>query len=492
MRSPPTETSDLRSFLAVALIASAVARAGSTTETSAGGIPLERLRRAVVAVRVSGQAPNWKTPWKKMAPHQVEFSGVVADGHTLLVSAAHLAGYTFIEVQRPGDQDWVPARAKLVDHDVALAVLEVDDAGFWKDLVPLPLAPEVPTRGEVQLASWKSGRFEVETATISRVDVESFGSGRVRILALHLATSATGSTVGEAVVVGGQLVGMVGKTSKDQFSAVTSTFLREFRRETGSTPYHGFARLFVHWQDLTNPALRELLHLRPEDGGVLVRRVMPQGGAAGVLKPRDVMLEIAGRSINSKGRIEHPRYGPVSWLAALTDGKRAGDTVDVLVLRDQKRQHLPVQLRRWNAQDDRIPFQMADQKPDFVIAGGLVFQALSAPYLRTLPGWQASWASPLTVEYELNGEFPTADHPRTIVLTQVIPDPANLGYQELHDLIVDQVNGVHLRTLDDLRAALLKPTGNFQIIEFAAGQGPRRIALDAMEVAAAETRIRLD
>ncbi|HKC11136.1 MAG TPA: hypothetical protein VKI41_03655, partial [Vicinamibacteria bacterium] len=70
------------------------------------------------------------------------------------------------------------------------------------------------------------------------------------------------------------------------------------------------------------------------------------------------------------------------------------------------------------------------------------------------------------------------------------PDSANLGYQDLRDLIVSAVNGSRVGDLQDLRRAFASPRGGFQVVEFRPGQGPGRIVLDAAEVEAAAARIR--
>jgi hypothetical protein len=493
MASPRTATSRANLLLLAAVLASTGAAADAVKEPAQpSSARMEQLRRAVVAVRATEQPINWRNPWKKETPHTVDFNGIVAEGHTILVPGTALVEYTLIEVQRLGEQAWLPARVKLVDYELPLALLEVDDPAFWKGLEPLPFASKVPTQGEVQLASWQSGKFELADATVAKVEVDTVGFGRVHLLSLRLATTSTTAVRGGAVVAGGQVIGMVTNTSKDELTAIASSFLGEFRSEANHSPYRGFARLGVHWQNLTNPALRDFLGLHPEDGGVLVMRVLPQSGAAEALKPRDVLLEVAGHRIDASGRFEHPAYGPTRWSALLTEGRRAGDSLDALVLRDGKRQHVSVLLKRWSAQEDRIPHNMVGRKPDFVVAGGLVFQELSGAYLVSFPNWRAAGPARLVIAYDLEGEWPTAEHPKTVVLTVVLPDPANLGYEELHDLIVDSVNGVRLRNLADLRSALAKPVGPNHVIEFLPGQGARRIVLDAAEVEAAATRVQLD
>ena len=68
-----------------------------------------------------------------------------------------------------------------------------------------------------------------------------------------------------------------------------------------------------------------------------------------------------------------------------------------------------------------------------------------------------------------------------MLLSSVLPDAANLGYQELRDVIVERVNGQPVGSLADLRQAFASPQGGFHVVEFVAGQGAARAVLDAEE-----------
>ena len=76
------------------------------------------------------------------------------------------------------------------------------------------------------------------------------------------------------------------------------------------------------------------------------------------------------------------------------------------------------------------------------------------------------------------------------MLTRVLADPATLGYQQLRELIVETVNGVRVRSLEELPSAFAHATGGFDVVTFAPGQPVSRIVLDAKEVAAANERLR--
>jgi hypothetical protein len=78
---------------------------------------------------------------------------------------------------------------------------------------------------------------------------------------------------------------------------------------------------------------------------------------------------------------------------------------------------------------------------------------------------------------------------RILILSSVLPDAANLGYQELRDLIVERVNGRAVSSLAELRAAFAAPGGRFHVVDLAPGQDAARLVLDAEEARAAAARV---
>src|SRR5262245_12624424 len=114
----------------------------------------ERLRRAVVSVRITGQDWNWKTPWAKQSPWTRTVSGLVVPGQRILVATPAIGNHLLLEAQKLGEDLRTTARLVLADYEGPLALLAVDDPAFWKDLEPLPLAERAPTSGEATVHRW--------------------------------------------------------------------------------------------------------------------------------------------------------------------------------------------------------------------------------------------------------------------------------------------------------------------------------------------------
>jgi hypothetical protein len=451
---------------------------------------LARLRRGIVSVRVSGQEWNWKTPWAKQAPWTRVVSGVVVGGRRILSADTAFGNHLLVEVQKPGRDSWQPAHVVLEEPEGPLALVTVDDADFWAGLEPLPLADPAPRGGDVSIHRWQEpGLLDSFPGTIRQVRTHAHGLSRTHLLTLEIGTSTEGLGSSEVVVQGGRVVGLLTGRAGDAGVALASPVLSRFAEDTAASGWAGFPRAGIAWQELGNPALRDALGLRPDEGGVRLVRVLPHGSAASVLRVGDVLLEVGGVPLDPTGRYEDPVYGRMQAGLLFTE-RRPGERVTLKLLREGRRLNLSLPLRPIPAEADKVPPYVYGRGPDYLIVGGLVFQELTVPYLSTWGDWQRRAPPRLLIAYDREAAAPTPARPRIVLLTSVLPDAANLGYEGLHDLIVEGVNGRTIGSLADLRAAFAKPRGDFHVVDLLPGQGAERVVLDAAEAAAAGPRLR--
>jgi hypothetical protein len=451
----------------------------------------ENLRASIVTVRITGQEWNWKTPWSKLGPWTRTVTGLVVSGPAILVATPSIGNHLLLEAQKLGQDLRTPARLVLSDPEGPLALLAVDDPAFWKGLAPLPIAERIPPEGEMTVHRWlRSGQFESSRATLRQLRAGRHGLSRTSLLTLDASSSLDGAGDSEVLVKDQAVVGLATSKQGETLSALVAPVLRQFLADAQGPSYRGFARAGIAWQELTNPALRAYLGLTDEESGVRLTRVVPHGSGAGVLEPGDVVLEVAGRKLDPTGQFEHPDYGKLLFPVLLTDGAHPGDSLRFRILRSGQRRDIDVPLRRMLPEDDKVPPYVLGRGPDYVVSGGLVFEELTIPYLGTWGDWARRAPTRLLVAFDREGAEPTPEAPRIVLLSSVLPDPCNLGYQDLRDLVVTQVNGVPVGRLADLRRAFAKPSGGFHVVDFLPGQGPTRIVLDVAEVAAAEERIR--
>ena len=453
--------------------------------------PSSPLRTGIVSVRVTGQDWNWRTPWEKQAPWTRTVTGLVVPGHRILLASTAFGNDLLVEAQKLGSEERSVARVDLVDQEGPLALVTVDDPAFWEGLEPLPLADRAPQEGEVAILRWqRSGLLDAFPGTIRQVRSGRNGQSQTSLLTLEIGATADGLGESEVVIARGHVAGLLTGRVGDAYGALAAPVLKQFLDGAAKGDWRGFARAGVAWEDLTNPALRGWLGLQPGETGIRLTHVARNGSAGGLLKPGDVVLELDGKTLDPTGYYEHPVYGRMLFALLFSDGRQPGETMPAKVLRGGKRLDLQLPLRVMPPDQERVPPYVYGRGPDYVVVGGLVFEELTRPYLSTFGDWARRGPPRLLIAIDREPEEEGAELERIILLSSVLPDAANLGYQELKDVIVERVNGRPVARMADLRRAFASPEGGFHVVEFLPGQAAARLVLDTKEAEAAAARIR--
>jgi hypothetical protein len=504
MRSPTTASCSRTTLILAALVAAACASAPprvAAPATPSAPAPVAaapvapsatngHLRAGIVSVRVTGQDWNWRAPWEKQAPWTRTVTGLVVPGRKILLASTAFGNHLLVEAQKLGSEARTVARVELVDQEGPLALVAVDDPAFWEGLEPLPLADRAPGEGDVTILRWqRSGLLDAFPGTVRQVRSGRHGLSQTSLLTLEIGTGTDGLGESEVVIAKGRVAGLVTGRTGDAYGALAAPVLTQFLQGAAKGVWGSFARAGLAWQDLTNPALRESLGLRPGETGIRLTRVARHGSAGGVLKPGDVVLEMGGATLDPTGYYEHPLYGRMLFALLFSDGRRPGETMPVKVLRDGERLDLQLPLRAMRPEQDRVPPYVFGRGPDYVVVGGLVFEELTRPYLGAWGDWARRAPPRILVAIDREPDDAGEEPKRIVLLSSVLPDAVNLGYQELQDLIVERVNGRAVGSLADLRQAFATPEGGFHVVEFVAGQGAARAVLDAAEAQAAAARL---
>ncbi len=203
-------------------------------------------------------------------------------------------------------------------------------------------------------------------------------------------------------------------------------------------------------------------------------------GVDSLIHTRDIILQIDGFDIDADGNYQDPQYGKIMLENLSSRGKQAGQTCQIKVWRDGKEQTIAYKLPRAEYSDELVPEQSFDHPPDYVLAGGFVFVRLSDALLRS---WGANWRqrAPFRLGYYEQDKV-KPDRSERIVLSGVLPAKVNIGYEMLHDAVLDEVNGVKIGKIADLVEALKKPVNGFDIFKFAPGESMETVVLDATEI----------
>lgn len=445
----------------------------------AGGIPRLAMESRMVTVRITSQTWNEYRPWQKDKPRTRTFVGTVISGNRILTISDDLGDATLIQVEKFDRPPRIPARIVHCDHQAGLALLTVDDPGFFDGLQPVEVA-ENTTGQDYVSATWKSGQLSLSACRWAQTKVFSSAMPYFNYAGIHFITDLQGGGWGEPVFSEGRLVGLSNSQSEGRARVIPAELIRAYLHAVEMPEYPGFAWLGINYQ--INKGLAQAAYFGQEGPptGVLIRSCFPGGSADGHLLPEDLLLELDGHPVDSLGDYVHPLYGPLDISLIATDGHYAGDILSATVLRNKEIVQVEIPLKHVPPSSALIPKARLDTPPPYLVAGGFVFRELDVPYLKA---WGSNWSAEipayLRTLLKLQGESPTPEQQRCLILADVFPDEYNLGYHDMAQNIVKSINGTPVDSIEEMEAAFQHPKDGFHVIEFVPSYGMSKVILDA-------------
>lgn len=451
----------------------------------------------VPALRVNStnQSYNFLRPWDKGTPFTRRGLGIVVSGGSLLVTGELVANNTFIELERPSTGERVPATVEHVDYEANLALIKPQDEKILKGITPL----QITTNSKVgdKLSAWQfeeTGILIKTEGLLTSIQVGDYpleGSD-LMVYKITIALQPRDGSFTVPLIKEGKIAGLIMRYDPrtQNADAIAGSVIEHFLKDTSSgQPYKGFPKAGIAFTTTRDPQLRRYAKIPDSEQGVYVTNTFKGGPAdkAGI-KPGDVLAKIDGSKIDPDGNYTDPQYGRMA-LSNLTARKYAGDKSVFTLLRDGKPVDVEVILERREADDYIIPPYTIDRGPNYFSIGGIVFEELTRQYLRS---WGGDWVNraPRKLVYYDRYQTDILKEPqkRLVILSQVLPTPLTIGYEEYNNLIVTKVNGRDITDLDALKEAFKHPVDGFHVIETL--DDPKTIHLDAHEVEESEQQVR--
>ena len=437
-----------------------------------------------VTYKVYDAFQPWDEPTRAIRKHGV----VVAPGE-ILTTAQYLPAHTLVRVQKGGRGRWHDARVKWWDAQSNIAVLESASPAFWQGLEPAPLAEKVGRGPEFDLVRWRDGNLEKRRVEFGRFTVGEGALGFAPHVQLEVSTDLTGLGWTEVVARDGAVAGLTTYSNGRVCGVLPAPFIRDVLNAWREGRFSGLGYFDFTWQPGGNPELLKELGLAGEPRGAVVHRGGRESDPDVSPRARDILLEIDGRPIDSEGDYLDPDYGHLVLENLANRGHFAGATVKMKVRRGAEEVVLDYVVPKAEFSDETVPREVFDGAPKYLMAGGLVFQPLAQPFLR---GWGDEWRkfAPFRLQY-WQFEEPDDGRKSLVVLSGVLPDEINLGYQDAVMLVVDKVNGRAVATLGELAEALKTPSpGGVHRFEFMPGRDLQRLVLDAASLDEATARVK--
>jgi len=494
--TPAGAMETLRQYLPAAEPAATPAEPAATPAPEATPPPVDPKTPPVVRVNVASQSWNFTQPWRKNPPAIRQGLGVVLVDGRILVTAELVANQTYIELEKPESALKATARVEAVDYDANLAIVAAPAAEFLQSIPGARFDDTAAVGDRVEILQLEPNGTPVRTAaTITTIEVGPYPVDENAFLVFKLSVPLQSRENSFTIPVfkDHRLVGLVMRYDPRTQTAdvVPAPVIEHFLAAAARQPYAGFPRAGLTFSDTRDPQLRAFAKLPNGAGGAYITKVLPGSPAdqAG-LRPGDILLRVDGRAIDQDGNYEDPRFGKISLAHYVSTVLQAGQTIPLTIWRDGGEVSLEATLAPRDRSGMVSQPYIFDTPPRFVIVGGMVFTELSRQFLRE---WGRNWPqeAPLRLVYldRFQSELP-ADRGKIVFLSGVLPGSATVGYEDIGYVVVDEVNGRPIRSLEDLANAVDNPADGFHRIRLA--EDPGLVVLDVEASRAEEERLQAE
>jgi len=417
----------------------------------------------VVEVLVTFQEYDAFFPWQSNPAQDRRGFGLMLDSTRIITTETLVRNQTLIEIRRPRAGRKETARLIQADPQINLALLQLESPG--ETGVPsLNLSPPSGSGAGVEIIQiTPNGDFQQGGGRIVQWKVDDLPDSPYGALLATILTDLNIEGAGAPVFSGGRLAGLSLSYNAGTRTAqmLPAQAIQSFIEDVQDSPYQGFAFAGISWQPLVDAAKRRFFGI-PEDmaGGIQVLGVLPAPEPGNPLEANDIILEWDGFPIDSQGYYDDPDFGRLRFMHLIKGRRKPGDTVAVTLVRQRETLTVQVPLRRF--EDDRL---LIPENPDgapeaFLVDGGFVIRELTGRMLKAAGNpWTMRSDPRLGHLYFTRQNQPEMPGDRIVFLAAVLPDPINIGYQHLRDDIIETVNGVPVRNLGDVLAAVDRDGG---------------------------------
>lgn len=442
---------------------------------------------SVIRVTVTSQGYQFHRPWQQRSTTTQTGIGAIVPGGHVLVTAMLVANHRDIELETIDTQKKHRAEVVVVDYEANLALLKPLDESFLANQQPLEIA-ESSSPGDT-LAVWQvkpNGNIIPKTGKVTSIELLAYTQDNLFLAyRLNSALQYGANNLTLPVVRGKKLAGLVlrNNTGGQTIDVIATPVIDHFLEDAQKQNYQGFPKAGFHYGPMLDPQLRRYIGLPEDISGIYVQKVI-KGGPADLagLKAQDVITRVGDYAASNTGQYDHPQYGRTSLVHLIRTVYHAGDTVPFQVYRKGQTVTLNIVLNHRKPNEYLVPPYVIDQQPAYLIVGGLIFQELSVSYLREYGKDWPSRAPIHLVYYQQNQDYLNSGDQREkiIIISNVIPTPFTIGYENLRDMVVRHVNGRSIGKLSDVTSALQSPQDGFHKIEVE--QSPGILYLDPQEL----------
>jgi S1-C subfamily serine protease len=434
---------------------------------------------SIIKIFCAHSEPDYLIPWQKLQQTTSTSSGfliAISEGERRIMTNAHSVEYgSIVQVQRRGGSEKYEAVVEAIGQECDLALLTVHDPAFWdglggENVLEFGELPDI--QDEVEVLGYPTGgdSMSVTSGVVSRIEMQEYVQAGMHLLSMQIdAAINPGNSGGPVIDMAGRVVGVAFQSLESAENigyvvpvTVVQHFLEDIRRHGR---YTGFCSMGARLAYLENGVFRKSLDMKSHQSGIMISDLSPMSACNSLLQKSDVILAVDGIPVANDGKIPF-RPGERVSVVCYIQTKFAGDSINLKILRKGIEMELkapvsmlaPLVRAHWNS-----------QPPPYLIASGLVFTALSIPFLNAANAWDTFVSDEISYLLGHARKPLQKENDEIVVLCQVLAHRSNLGYDQLSDLHLTKFNGDTVNSLRHLSDLLRDCKETFMRFEFEPG-----------------------
>lgn len=441
---------------------------------------------SVVNIDCSVLVPDYREPWNAGQPSGGSGTGFLIGKNRFLTNAHVVSNATKLVIRTTNDPQPHPARIVFIAHDCDLAIIEAEDGVPFEKLKPLTFGGIPKLNTELIAVGYPIGgdRISVTRGVVSRIDFRPYSHTEVDShLAIQVDAAINPGNSGGPVLQGGKVVGVAfqgfsGRVAQNVGYIIPVPVIQRFLKDIEDGSYDHYVDIAITDFPVENSAQKKALQLGNDGIGVMVADVEPAGSVGSLLQRGDVLLSMDGNPILNNGLTRFD--GELMDMNEVVERKFAGDKLKLVYQRDGKKQETEIELKRF---DPYVKLgSQYNQRPRYLVYAGLVFQPMDRDLMDAHQIRDAA-ASYLFDNYLTDKLY--VERPEPVVLTSILADEVNTYLTPYAHSVVDEINGVKIKSLKDVKDALMKKDAkaDFVVIKLLEKGRPLVLKRDLAEAA---------
>jgi S1-C subfamily serine protease len=447
-------------------------------------------RDSVVRIHTTSVAPDVFRPWTNRPPEESKGSGFVIDGERILTNAHVVSHAEEILIESDLLPRRVSARVEYSAKGIDLAVLRVDEPGFFDLLPAVTLGDELPSdQDQVTVLGFPMGgeTLSATAGVVSRVEYSDYYYGeeglRIQIdAAVNPGNSGGPAFIGDACI--GAVFSRIDEGDNIGY-VIPSKEIAKFLEDVDDGAYDGKPRLDANLATTENPGRRAKLGLTIAQAGLTVIDADDDSG----LQRWDVVTAIGGIPIDDQGY--GVLYGIRLRYPALIEHASGGaPSAGFSIIRDGEARDVTVTL----STEDTSLFPIDDDgRPEYFVHGPFVFAGATYRFadIARHPMWSTSLTyrqNPVALRRYEDRAYP--DEQIVVLVSEPFPHPILRGHEDLDvAAVLSRVNGEEIRNLAHAYELITGQTDGMIEFEFADKHMDRFVTLDARALSAATEEV---